>query len=145
MVINKKGSKTYKVCVLQVIFCFVKICWNSFYFFTYDSITSSIAITESSIILAKYFSFWQIHVLGFQTYSFSNIWCLWQSHWHLSFFHHWFDLNFFLSSLHLYLHEICFANVFDSFIPVMMLKTLRFKISVLFEIHSLLDKSVRVL
>ena len=34
---------------------------------------------------------------------------------------------------------------FDSFVPVIMLKTLRFKSFVLFGIHTLLDKSFRVL
>ena len=32
----------------------------------YDSVTSSHVITESSVILAKYFLFWQLHVAGFQ-------------------------------------------------------------------------------
>ena len=36
-------------------------------------------------------------------------------------------------------------NLFDSFIPVIMLNTLRFKSSVLFEMHALLDKSLTVL
>ena len=36
-------------------------------------------------------------------------------------------------------------NVFDSFILVIMLKTLRFKSSVLFGTHALLDKSLTVL
>ena len=40
---------------------------------------------------------------------------------------------------------ICFANVSDSFIPVIMLKTFRFKSSDLFETHTALDKSVRAL
>ena len=43
------------------------------------------------------------------------------------------------------MHDICFVNVFDSFIPVIMLKTLRFKTSVLFGTHTLLDKLLRVL
>ena len=38
-----------------------------------------------------------------------------------------------------------YANVFDSFIAVSMLNTLRFKSSVLFGTHTLLDKSLRVL
>ena len=38
-----------------------------------------------------------------------------------------------------------FFNVFDSFIPVIMLKTPRFKSSVLFGMHTLVDKSIRVL
>ena len=47
--------------------------------------------------------------------------------------------------IHLHSHDICFVNVFDSFIPVIMLKTLRFKSSILFGRHTLLDKSLRVL
>ena len=38
-----------------------------------------------------------------------------------------------------------FVNVFDSSIPEIMLKTLRFISSVLFGMHTLLDKSFRVL
>ena len=37
------------------------------------------------------------------------------------------------------------ANVSDSFIPVIMLNTHRFKSFVLFGIHTLLDESFRVL
>ena len=40
---------------------------------------------------------------------------------------------------------MCFVNIFDSFIPVIMLNTLRFKASVLYGIHTLLDKSFRLL
>ena len=68
-----------------------------------------------------------------------------QSHRHLLLFHHSLEFYFVPSNLHLHLHEIYFANVFDSFIPVILLKTLRFKSSVLFEMHALLDKSFRVL
>ena len=56
-----------------------------------------------------------------------------------------FKLNFLLSNLHLHSHDICFANVFDSFIPVIMLKTPRFESYVLFRTHTLLDRSLRVL
>ena len=40
---------------------------------------------------------------------------------------------------------MCFASAFDSFIPLIVLKTLRFKSSVLFGIHIFLDKSLSVL
>ena len=40
---------------------------------------------------------------------------------------------------------MCLANVIDSFYHVITLKTLRFKFSVLFETHALLDKSLTVL
>ena len=67
------------------------------------------------------------------------------SHQHLSLFHHWFKLNFVTSDLHLHSHDIFFINVLDSFFPVMMLNTLRFKSSVLLGMHTLLDKSLIVL
>ena len=38
-----------------------------------------------------------------------------------------------------------FANVFDLFILVTMLNTLRFKSSVLFQTHNLLGKLIRIL
>ena len=56
-----------------------------------------------------------------------------------------FHLHFLPSNLHLLPHEICLVNVFYSFIPVIMSKTLRFKSSFLFGMHALLDKSVMVL
>ena len=40
---------------------------------------------------------------------------------------------------------MCFVNVFNSFITVIVLKTLRFKPAVLFGTHALLDKLFRVL
>ena len=43
------------------------------------------------------------------------------------------------------MHDICFVYVFDSFIAIIMLNTLRFKPSVLFGTHTLLDESLRVL
>ena len=87
--------------------------------------------------------FSQIHVLGFQTYSFTHI-CSLHSQWYLLLFHHWSDLYFVSSNLNLHSHEIYF-NVFYSFIPVIRLKTLRFKSFVLFGTHALLDKSLIVL
>ena len=38
-----------------------------------------------------------------------------------------------------------FVKIFNSFFPVIMLNTIRFKSSVLFGVHTLLDKSLRVL
>ena len=62
---------------------------------------------------------------------------------HIDIYHYsTFDLNY---TLHLDSHDTRFVNVFDSFIPVIMLNTLRFKSFVLFGIHTLLDKSLRVL
>ena len=54
-------------------------------------------------------------------------------------------LTFVSPNLHLHLQEIYFVNLFDSFIPVIILKTLRFESSVLFGMHTSLDKSIRVL
>ena len=39
---------------------------------------------------------------------------------------------------------MCFVNVFDSFIPVIILKTITFKFYVLFGTYTLLDRSLRV-
>ena len=111
----------------------------------YDSIISSHVISESSIIPAKYFTFLQIHALGFQTYSFSHVWCFLHSHWHLSLFNYWFELHFVPTTLHLHWHDMWFFNVLDSFISVSLLNTLRFQSSVLFGTHIFLDKSFRVL
>ena len=56
MVINKNTRKIYKFCVLQFVL----------FSFKFIGIASHI-IAESSIILAKYFPFSQLHVAGFQT------------------------------------------------------------------------------
>ena len=66
LIINKKPSKMYKFCVSQVIFFPLKFVEADFV----SSITLSCVITESSIILAKYFPFLQVHVTGFQIYFF---------------------------------------------------------------------------
>ena len=47
-------------------------------------------------------------------------------HEHLSSFHFLFELRVVLLNLHLQLHEICFTNVFVSFILVIILNTLTF-------------------
>ena len=54
-------------------------------------------------------------------------------------------MTFFPSNLHSNSHEICFVNVLDWFIPVIMFKTLRFKYSVLSGMHTFLDESIRVI
>ena len=55
------------------------------------------------------------------------------------------NYNFFPSNLQLHSHDMCFVNVFDSCINVIMLNMLIFKSSVLFGTHNLLGKSLRVL
>ena len=54
-------------------------------------------------------------------------------------------ITFLPSNVHLGLHNICFVNVFNSFIPVIMQNTPRFKSSILFGTHTLLDKLLRLL
>ena len=63
----------------------------------------------------------------------------------LTFFTLTSELHFLPLNLHLHSHDICLANVSYSFIPVIMLNKLRFKSSVLFGTHTLLDQSFRVL
>ena len=90
-------------------------------------------ILESSIILAKYFPFSQLHVAEFQTLSFHihevsythiENYCYSTIDLSCIFFH---EIYIFLYMKSLYLHNKCFVNVFDSFISVIMLSTLRFK------------------
>ena len=55
-------------------------------------------------------------------------------------------LNYiFIYQTNIYIRIICFVNVFDLFIPAIMLKMLTFKFSVLFRIDTFLDKSFGVL
>ena len=54
-------------------------------------------------------------------------------------------ITFCSSNLHLHLHDVCFVNIFDSCITVIMLHKLTFKSSVLFGAHTSLDKSLKVL
>ena len=49
------------------------------------------------------------------------------------------------SNLLLHSHDLFFVKLFDSFIPVIILKTYIFKSSVLFGTHSLLDKILKAL
>ena len=116
--------------------------------FFFSFIISSFLITEWSIILAKYFPFLWLHVPRYQIWSFLHKWSSFRfvhSHQHLLSFQVWLELHFLLSILHLQSHDVCFANVFDLFFHVIKLKMRRFKSSVLFERHTLLDRSLRVL
>ena len=110
----------------------------------YDSITSPQITYDLSKILAKFFPFSQLHMEKLQTQYFSRTLRFLHSHRHLWLFHHSSELHFLPSNLHVHLHDICFVNVFDSFIPITILGTLRFKPTVLFGIHTLFDKSLRV-
>ena len=109
----------------------------------YDSITSSHIIAESSIILAKYFPLSQLHVAGFQIYFFwiRTLFTLLSTFIIIS---PLIWITFFSHQVYIYI-DICFVNVFDWFISVIVLNALRFKSYVLFGTHNLLDKSYRVL
>ena len=101
-------------------------------------------IIESSIILVKYFLFLQLHIARFQIWSFYtyNVFTLTLTFTIIPLL---IWITFFWSNLHLHLHDVCLVNIFDSFIAVIMLRTLRFNSSVLFETHTLSDNSLRVL
>ena len=57
-------------------------------------------------------------------------------------FNYRFELHFPSSNLHLYLHDKCFVNAFNLFIPVIMFNMLIIKSSVFFKAQTLLDKSL---
>ena len=64
MAINKKASKIQEFFVLQIAFFSLKFVETIFV--SSSSIISSNIITESSIIIAKYLPFSQLHVAGFE-------------------------------------------------------------------------------
>ena len=64
MVINIKASQIQKFCVLQVALFSLK--FVGMVSFSSASIISSRVIIESSMVLAKYLPFSQLHVAGFQ-------------------------------------------------------------------------------
>ena len=94
-----------------------------------SSIMSSHIITESSIILAMYLPFLQLHTSWFQIQSFAHVLSFFEyfhTHRYLSLFHFWFKLHFIESNLHSHLHNGCFASLFFCFclfILAMILKT----------------------
>ena len=100
------------------------------------------------VVTANKFGKGVLDVTEFQMQSFSHTRCFLgflNSHQHLSIFHFWSELHILPSNLHLLSHDICFVNFFDSFISVIMLKTLRLKSCVLFGTHTLLNISLGVL
>ena len=124
MVINKKTNKIYKS------FGF----WNCFCFLYNLIIRNYCIINNTSYV----FTIFTTTCSRIPNIIFSHTWCsfkLLHSHQHLSFFYILFDLYFLPSALHLYLHDIYFVNVIDSFIPVIMLKILRYKSPILFQTH----------
>ena len=122
---------------------FIKTCCNCCCC-VYNFITRK--ITKSSIKLAKYllfsnymqqdskYNFFHINYFPYFIYFFIVIPLL-----------IWIMFSTLIFYLHSHLHDICFVNIFDSFILVIMLKTLRLKSSALFGTHNLLDRSSRVL
>ena len=56
----------FRFFILKIAFFVLKFVVLAFVSSSYDSIISSHVITKSSIILAKYFPFSQLHVAGFQ-------------------------------------------------------------------------------
>ena len=91
--------------------------WMIFYKTAVNTNSYYTIITELSIILPEYFPFSQVHVQWFHILSFSHKWYF-HSHQHLSFFHFWFE---YYLPWNLHLHDICFINVFYSFVLVIML------------------------
>ena len=100
----------------------IKICWNCFCLFVvwlYNFITHNHWIFATTC--------WRI------------------SNQHLSLFQHWFELHCLPPTLLSHSHDICFVNVFDLYISVIIFNTLRFKSYVSFGTHTLLGKSLRVI
>ena len=141
VIINKKVGKI-QIFFFTGYFFFVKICWHCF---CWNSlIPPNYWVINNTWIFFTIFAttFSKIPNIIFFAHMFFRFF---HSHQHLPLFHVWFELLFLPSNLHLHLHDICFVNVFDSFIPVIMLKTLRFKSSLSFGTNTLLDRSLRVL
>ena len=79
----------------------------------HDFITSLHTIAKSSILLAKYFPVFQLHVEGLQIKSFTRTWRFLNLCQHLCLFHHWLELHFLPSNLCLHWHGIYFVRVFE--------------------------------
>ena len=112
------------------------------------SIISSHVITELWIMLFTYLLFSKLHVTEYQIkptlHTFLLDFCTHKTFIDIYRFSK-FGL-FLLSNLHLYLHDICFVNAFDSFALVIKLKTLKFtSSSVLFGTRILSNILLRVL
>ena len=134
MVINKKNKYNTELC--WSIICSNSFCCNSFCFF-YNFIPSNHWIVNNTSYIFTYFRNYILQDSKY-IYIFLHTWFLY-SHKHLSLFHFWFGLYFLLSNLPFHLCVMGFVNVFDSFLPVIISKTIKFKSSVLFGTHTLLD------
>ena len=132
-IIKNKPNKIQKFCVLQIEFFSLKFVVTVFVYSA--SIISSHLIIELSIIIAEYLPFFQLHVTRFQICIFFTCVMLFALTSKFIVVHFWSELPFLPSNLHLHSHGICFVNIFDSFTPVIILNTPRFKFSILFGIH----------
>ena len=132
-------------CILQVAFFSLKfdeIIFVSSLYVLYNFITCNHWIIHNTCLIFSIFTITcsripNIILSAFRTFL--------HSYQYLPFFHHWFESHFFPSNLHLHLHDMPFAKIFESYIPVITLNMLELKSSFLFGTHTLLDKSLRVL
>ena len=119
-------------------FFVMKICWHSNHNICwlicwyaicsiYNFITCNHWIVNSTFWIFTIFlttrSRFEIWCFSHASYSFKFL----HLHRRVSLFHFWFKLHFLPLHLHLHSHDICFVYIFDSFIPVIILKTLKFK------------------
>ena len=109
-------------------------CWNSFCFF-YNFIAYNYWIVNNTSYIFTIFVTTCCRIPNTISLHARCSFGLSHIHRHSSLFHFWFKLHFLLSNLQSHLHNICFVNVFGSFIPVMIWKTCKFKSSVSFETH----------
>ena len=126
MVINEKVSKPKKF--VEVLFARTAFVGPVFVV----SLISSPIIAESLIILAKCLPFSQ-YDLFCTNYVLSN------------FYIYISNLYFLPLNSHLHSHDMCFVNVFHSFIPVIIIKTCRFKSYILFRTNTLLKRLLKIL
>ena len=111
-----------------------------------SSVVVSHLITESLVVLIKHLPIYQLHVVKFQIY-FLHSCFFFYFYTHIdNYYYSTFDFKYtFYHQFYIYIRIICFVNVFGSYLPVTMLKTLRFNFSVLFGTHTLIDKLLRVI
>ena len=117
MVINKRVSKILKNFVVQVTF-------------------SSLKFVETVLVVSiiSLHNHWIVNNASFG---------ILHPNWHLSLFH--FDSSYIFYHQNYIYTYICLFKVFNSVIPVIILKTCRLKSFVLFRTLTLLDRSLRVL
>ena len=123
----------------------IRIGWNSFCFFVIwlYNFTGNCWIIHNTCYIISIFTTAYSRISNI--YIFSHTWRFLHWYRHLLLFYQWSELHFFPIKSNLHLHDISFAKIFDVITHVIMLNALRFKSSVLFGTHTLLDKSLRVL